>query len=222
MGAIRLDGPLTIDGPVGGTGAGPQLVIGPLLARLASGGWIMIAGAHGAGRVDLALDRSPLPISNVDLLVRGSGLTTRHAIAGVSLHGLTLALALHPRDPHAHTLRLTGSVNVGYTVYHLGGGSHDGTKSKSPSKSPAAHHPSALDRIWADNVQIVGPHDAVKAKVSHLPAVTVGLRCTLNGPLAAPHVAGQVRGAGVYSRFALMVADWFSARRLRQCDFGPH
>jgi len=222
VGAIRLDGPLTIDGPVGGTGAGPQLVIGPLLARLASGGWIMIAGAHGAGRVDLALDRSPLPISNVDLLVRGSGLTTRHAIAGVTLHGLRLALALRPRDPHAQTLRLTGSVNVGYTVYHLGGGRHDGTKSKSPSKSSAAHHPSALDRIWADNVQIVGPHDAVKAKVSHVPAVTVGLRCTLNGPLAAPHVAGQVRGAGVYSRFALMVADWFSARQLRQCDFGPH
>ena len=110
MGAIRLDGPLTIDGPVGGTAAGPQLVIGPLLARLASGGWIMVAGAHGAGRVDLALDRSPLPISNIDLLVRGSGLTTRHAIDGVSLQGLALALALQPRDPHAQTLRLTGSV----------------------------------------------------------------------------------------------------------------
>ena len=207
VGAVRLDGPLAIDGPLGGTGSGPQLVVGPLLARLASGGWILVAGAHGPGRVDLALDRWPLPIAGIDLLVRGSRLTTRHAIGGISLRGLALALALRPRDPQAHTLRLTGSVNVGYTVFRLGGGSQGDNKPKSPPKSPAAHHPNALDRIWADNVQLVGPQDAVKAKVSYVPAVTVGLRCTLNGPLAAPLVAGQVKGAGVYSRFALMVAS---------------
>lgn len=219
VGAVRLDGPLAIDGPLGGTGAGPQLVIGPLLARLASGGWIMVAGAHGPGRVDLAPDRSPLPVSNVDLLVRGSGLTTRHAISGVSLRGLALALALTQRDPQAQTLRLRGSVHVGHTVYHLGG-DHGGKKSKPASKSP--HHPNALDRIWAEDVQIIGPHDAVKASVSYAPTVTVGLRCTVTGPLAAPRVAGQVKGSGVYSKFALMVADWFSSRNLRQCDFGPH
>ncbi len=49
VGAVRLDGPLVIDGPLGGTAAGPQLVIGPLLARLASGGWILVAGAHRPG-----------------------------------------------------------------------------------------------------------------------------------------------------------------------------
>ena len=63
VGAIRLDGPLAIDGPIGTAGAGPELVVGPLVARLASGGWIMIAGAHGPGRIQLAPDRSPLPIA---------------------------------------------------------------------------------------------------------------------------------------------------------------
>jgi hypothetical protein len=223
VGAVRLDGPLTIDGPVGGTSGGPKVVVGPLLARLSSGGWILIAGAHGPGQVALALDRSPLPVSNIDLLVRGSGLTTRRAISGVSLRGLALALALAPRDPQAQTLRLSGSVHVGHTVYHLGG-DHGGEKPKKPApKSPPARHPNALDRIWADNVQVIGPErDAVKAKVSYVPTVTVGLRCTLNGPLAKPRVAGQVKGAGVYSKFALMVADWFTSRNLRQCDFGPH
>jgi hypothetical protein len=51
--------------------------------------------------------------------------------------------------------------------------------------------------------------------------VTVGLHCTINGPIAKPEIAGQVRGSGLYSRVALTVADWFTSRNLRQCDFGP-
>ncbi len=218
VGAIRLDGPLAVAGPLANGGAGPELVIGPLLARTASGGWILIAGARGPGRIQLAPERAPLRISDIDLLVRGAGLTTLHPIAGVSLKGLALALALRPRDRRAETLRLSGSVHVGHTVYRVGA-SHD---KGAPPRSPPARHESVLDRIWADNVQIIGPRDAVEASVSYAPAVTVGLRCTINGPIAAPHVAGRVEGDGLYSRLALTIADWFTARDLHQCDFGPH
>ncbi len=221
VGAIRLDGPLAIDGPIGAAGAGPELVVGPLAARLASGGWIMVAGAHGPGRIQLAPHRSPLPIAGIDLLVRGTGLTTRHPIGGVSLKGLSLALALNPRDSRVETLWLTGSVHLGHTVYRMGG-SNENKSSKPAPKSETARHPTALDRIWAHNVQVIGPPGAVKASVSFAPTVTVGLHCTINGPIAAPQIGGQVKGSGLYSRIALRVADWFTDRNLRQCDFGPH
>lgn len=226
VGAIRLDGPLTIDGPISGrpasTDTGPRLVIGPLLARLGTGGWVLLAGEHGPGRIQLAPERSPLPIAGIDLLVRGAGLTTREPIGGVSIRGLALALALRPREPSARTLRVTGSVHLGRTVYRIGA-----TRSSAPAKpkAPAAHHPTALDRIYAriyaDDVQIIGARDAVRAKVSYAPTVTVGVHCSINGPIAAPHISGRVRGAGLYSRIALAVADWFTSRNLRGCDFGP-
>jgi hypothetical protein len=221
VGAIRLDGPLGIDGPLATGGGGPELVVGPLVARLASGGWIMIAGSRGPGRIQLAPRRSPLPISGIDLLVRATGLTTRHPISGVSLNGLALALALTPRDSRVETLWLTGSVHLGRTVYRLGG-SKGNKPSKPAAKSTAPRHPTALDRIWAHNLQVIGPPGDVKASVSYAPTVSVGLHCTINGPIAAPQIGGQVKGAGVYSRIALTVADWFTDRDLRQCDFGPH
>ena len=221
VGAIRLDGPLTIDGPIGTAGAGPELIVGPLAARLESGGWIMVAGAHGPGRIQLAPHRSPLPLTGIDLLVRATALTTRHPIAGVSLRGVALALALTPRDSRVDTLWLTGSVDVGHTTYRLGG-NKENKPSKPAPKSTAAPRPTALDRIWAHNVQVIGPRDAVKASVSYAPTVTVGMHCTINGPIAKPQIGGQVKGAGVYSRIALAVADWFTSRKLRQCDFGPH
>ncbi len=222
VGSVRLDGPLAIDGALSSASAdaGPQLVIGPLLARLGSGGWVLIAGAHGPGRIQLAPRRSPLPLSGIDLLVRGAGLTTREPIGGVSIRGLALALALSPRDPSARTLRLTGSIHLGHTVYRLGASNGKSTPPPKEKATPA-RHPTALDRIYADNVQVSGPRDAVKAKVSYAPTVTVGLHCAINGPIAAPHVAGRVRGAGVYSRIALAIADWFTSRNLRGCDFGP-
>jgi hypothetical protein len=220
VGAIRLDGPLAIDGPIGGAGAGPELVVGPLAARLASGGWIMVAGSHGPGRIQLAPHRSPLPIAGIDLLVRGTGLTTRHPIGGVSLKNLAFALALTPRDSRVQTLWLTGSVHLEQTVYQLGAG--QGKKPSKPAAKPTtAPRPTVLDRIVAHNLQIIGPRGAVKASVPYAPDVTVGLHCTINGPIAKPEIAGQVRGSGLYSRVALTVADWFTSRNLRQCDFGP-
>jgi hypothetical protein len=221
VGAIRLDGPLAIDGPIGAAGAGPELVVGPLAVRLASGGWIMVGGSHGPGRIQLAPHRSPLPIAGIDLLVRGTGLTTRRPVAGVSLKNLAFALALTPRDSRVQTLWLTGSVHLEQTVYRLG--ASQGKKPSKPAAKPTtAHRPTALDRIVAHNVQIIGPRGAVKASVSYAPTVSVGLQCTINGPIAKPEIGGQVKGSGLYSRIALTVADWFSSRNLRQCDFGPH
>jgi hypothetical protein len=220
VGAIRVDGPLAIDGPLTAAGSGPELVVGPLVARLASGGWIMVAGSHGPGRIQLAPHRSPLPIAGIDLLVRGTGLTTRHPISGVSMKNLAFALALTPRDSRVQTLWLTGSVHLEQTVYRLG--ASEGKKPSKPAAKPATTpRPTALDRIVAHNVQIIGPRGAVKAKVSYAPTVSVGLHCTLNGPIAKPEIGGQVKGSGLYSRIALTVADWFTSRNLRQCDFGP-
>src|SRR5205085_354971 len=83
--------------------------------RLAGGGWIMVAGSQGPGRIQLAPHRSPLPIAGIDLLVRGTGLTTRHPVGGVSLKNLAFALALTPRDSRVQTLWLTGSVHLEQT-----------------------------------------------------------------------------------------------------------
>ena len=51
--------------------------------------------------------------------------------------------------------------------------------------------------------------------------MTVGLHCTVNGPIAAPQIAGQVKGAGVYSRIALTVADWFTEPQSASMRFRP-
>ena len=87
------DSPRWTTGSVGGTAAGPQLVIGPLLARLASGSWIIVPRARTARAGRPGIGRR-CRYSNINLLVRGSGLTTRHAIDGVSLKGLSAGAGL--------------------------------------------------------------------------------------------------------------------------------
>ena len=66
VGAVRLDGPVAIDGRT--------LAVGPLVARFASGGWLQIAGPHGQREAGPRLaPGARCPSSDVDLTVRGVG-----------------------------------------------------------------------------------------------------------------------------------------------------
>jgi hypothetical protein len=124
-----------------------------------------------------------------------------------------------PRDQvSGHLLlRLAQLVQDPATVDRLG--AHHG---HAPRKAAQAHRPSVLDRIWAHNVRIGGRHGAVEASVPYASDVTVGLHCSLNGPIAASQLTGRAKGAGLYSRIARTLADWVTSRNLRGCDFGPH
>ena len=213
VGAVRLDGPLAIDDR--------KLAVGPLLLRLESGGWVLISGPRGPGRVVLTPRQSPLHVSDVDVTVRGGELATARPTAGVSVRGL--GLALHATERRDRILRVAGAVQVGHISYHQGESPKSAPKSatKRPPEKPA-HGPRALDHIRADNIQILGPGDAIKAKVHYVPTVTMGLRCVVDGPLSSPRITGKIEGAGLYSRIALTVGDWFTSRDLHKCDLGPH
>ncbi len=213
VGAVRLDGPLAIDDRT--------LAVGPLLLRLESGGWVLISGPRGPGRVVLTPRRSPLHVSDVDVTVRGGELATLRPTAGVSVHGL--GLALHATERRDTILRVAGAVQVGHISYHQGESPKNAPNS-APKRPPAkpAHGPGALDHIRADNIQILGPRDAIKAKVHYVPTVTVGVRCVVDGPLSSPRITGKIEGDGLYSRLALTVGDWFTSRDLHKCDLGPH
>jgi hypothetical protein len=188
-----------------------------------NGGWLQIAGSQGAGELTLDPGRAPLPIDDVDVTVQGGGLATSRPVSGLSVKDLALALRL--ADDMDNRLRLTGEVRLGHNVFDLGNRGKDeaagGTKKPKPASAKrSAKRPSALDRITAD-VQVTGPDDAVTVRVPYAPDVTVGLHCRVQGTLASPHVGGEIRGSGAYSRAALGTADRFTDRDLRKCDLGP-
>jgi len=213
FGAVRLDGALGMEGRT--------LAVGPLWARFQSGGRLHIGGTRGIGSVVLAPRGAPLPVTDVDLAVRGSGITTAHPIAGLSLNGLALGASLTNASPS--TLQAVGTVYLGRDFFQLN--SKDGkSKPKQASPGPAAAPsptPHLADRIRI-HLRIVGPDDAMTIGVPHAPDITIDPDCLVEGPLTSLHISGSVKGDGVYSRVALAVADWFTSRNLRGCDFGPH
>jgi hypothetical protein len=206
---IRLDGPLAIDGRT--------VSVGPLLGRFGRRGWVRVAGpaGRGSGRVVLAASGAPLPVSQVDLTVRAADLNTTRPIAGLTLRGPSLALQV--TETEERTLRVVGDVHLGHDLFQLVRGGHGGGKPAGPQPERG---PTLADRVWV-HLRLTGPDDAVTVGVPHIPDVTIGVRCLVEGPLTAPRIVGQVKGDGLYSRAALAVADWFSARKLRACDLGP-
>jgi hypothetical protein len=213
FGAVRLDGPLRLDGR--------KLAVGPLQASFHSGGRLQIGGgAAGKGTVVLAPHGASLPVRDVDLTITGSGITTAHPIGGLSLNGLGLGMRL--TQPNAAALDAAGWVYLGRDFFQLNAGGDKPKPKEAPGK-PAARAPQTPN--LADSTQlhlrIVGPKDAVTVGVPHAPDVTVDPNCLVEGPLTSPRISGTVKGDGVYSRVALTVADWFTSRNLRGCDLAP-
>ena len=204
-GAVQIDGPIGIDGP--------RVLVGPLLARFGAGGWLEIGGPQGPGRLTLAPRAKPLPVKDVALNVRGGGLTTERPIAGLGVKDVAVGLRL--TDVGARGLLLRGDVFLGHGLYDLG------KRRKAPVGARPAHHAGALDRIWID-VNVRSPEDAVVVRVPHVPDLSFGLRCRVEGPLSSLRMTGEVKGNSLYSRLALRLADWFSDRDLGKCDIGPH
>ena len=216
VGTVRVTGPVAI--------AGRKLAVGPLMVRFENGGWLKIAGPRGAGQLTVAPGRAPFRLDDVDLTLQGSGLGTTRPFAGLSVKDLALDLRLAKSGDDK--LRVTGEVRLGHNVYDLKAQRKGATAddAKKPKARPAPHRadqPRAIDRVTLD-VRLTGPADAVRVRVPNVPDVTVGLSCHVRGPLAAPHIAGEVRGSGAYSRAALTLADRFTDRNLRKCDLGPH
>jgi hypothetical protein len=212
LGAVRVEGPLQIDDR--------SFLVGPLLVNLGAGGWLQIGGAKGPGRLRLASATAPVPVKNVDLTVRGGGLTTGRPIAGVGLRDLAVGLRLADAGPR--DLLLTGDVFLGHDSYDVR------KRNKAPAgarPTPIAERPTphaeALDHIWID-VRVSGPKDAVEVRVPHVPDLPVGLRCKIEGPLSSLRLSGELKGNSLYSRLVLRAADWFSDRDLSKCDIGPH
>ena len=106
---MRLDGPLRFEGRT--------LAVGPLAATFQSGGRLQIGGARGSGKVVLAQPGASLPVSDVDLALRASGITTAHPVAGLSASGLALDVRL--TQPNATALRAEGSVYIGRDFFQL-------------------------------------------------------------------------------------------------------
>jgi hypothetical protein len=206
-GPVRIDGPLEFDGRT--------VLVGPLTARFANGGWLEIAGPAGPGRLVLAAGRSPLPLSAADLTVRGAGLTTTRPLAGLTVRDLALGLRL--TTPRADIVQVVGEVRLGHLVYRL---KQDEKDSKTRTSRQPSGRPAVLDRVWVQ-LRIDGPEDAVMVDVPYVPDVTVGVRCAVEGPLSAPRVWGHVQGDGAYSKLALALADGFTGRALRACDLAP-
>ncbi len=215
VGTVNVNGPVAIDGR--------KLAVGPLVVRTGNGGWLKIAGPQGAGHLTVAPGRAPLPFDDVDVTVQGRGLGTTRPVSGLSVKDLALGLRL--AEDVDHRLRLTGEVRLGPTVFDFRQQRKDadaeGAKQHkaAPAKRPA-DRPSPLDRVTLD-VRLTGPDDAVEVRVPFVPNVTVGLDCRVQGTLASPHLGGEVRGSGAYSRAALTTADRFTERELRKCDLGP-
>ncbi|HMF43919.1 MAG TPA: hypothetical protein VKQ32_24770 [Polyangia bacterium] len=216
FGAVRLDGALSSDGRT--------LAVGPLRATFQSGGFLQIGGpsGSGSGKVVLARPGASLPVSNVDVAVRASRITTARPIGGLSLHGLSLGVRL--TQPNAVALKADGWVYLGQDFFQL---NHDKEKKqepkpkKEPKEKPTSPSPSFADNFFL-HLKIVGPKDAMKIGIPYAPDVTVDPNCLVEGSLASPHLSGEVKGDGLYSKAALAVADWFSSRDLRTCDLGPH
>jgi hypothetical protein len=211
FGAVRLDGPLRVEGRT--------MTVGPMQASFQSGGRLQIGGATGKGTVVLAPPGASLPVRNVDLTIRGSDITTAHPIGGLSLKGLGLGVSV--TQPNATALAAGGWVYLGRDFFQLNAGGEK-SKPKEPAKpAPSKPAPSLADSVLL-HLRIVGPKDAVTVGVPHAPDVTVDPDCLVEGPLTSPHISGTVKGDGVYSRVALTVADWFTSRNLRGCDLAPH
>jgi hypothetical protein len=206
-GSARFDGPVEFDGRT--------VLVGPLTARFGNGGWIELAGPGGPGRLVLAPRRSPVPLSSADLTLRGEGLETTRPLAGVMASDLAFGLRL--TEPSADTIRVVGAIRLGHVAYHLKQG-EQGSKAKASGRPE--HRAGVLDHVSVQ-LRIYGPENAVTVDVPYAPDVTVGLRCTIEGPLSSPRVSGAVTGDGAYSKLALGVADRFSGRDLSKCDFAP-
>jgi hypothetical protein len=211
FGTVRIDGPLRMDDRT--------LAIGPLQATFQSGGWVKISGVRGNGTVVMAQPGASLPVSAVDVTVQGSGITTAHPVAGLSLNGLALGVRL--TQPNATALQAGGWIYLGHDFFQLKKGKEKPKpKSETGKPKPAPNAPSLADHIWT-RLQIVGPEEAMTIGVPWVPDVTLDANCVIEGPLSAPHLAGSIEGSGLYSRVALTVADWFTSRDLRGCDLGP-
>lgn len=209
--AVTVRGPVTVNGRA--------LSVGPLVARFQSGGWVEVAGPQGAGRVVLGprgARGASLPVSDVDLTLRGSGLTTTRPIGGFTVRGL--ALGVRVTETGQDTLRVDGQVYLGHGFFRPGG-RPEGKAAGKGSGPRRGGEPGLADRVWL-HLRLVGPDDAVRVAVPG-PDVTLGARCLVEGPLSAPRVTGKVEGKGIYSKAALALADWFTPRNLRACDLGP-
>jgi hypothetical protein len=211
FGAVRLDGPVRIEGRT--------LSVGPLQASLQSGGRLQIGGARGAGTVVLTPQGASLPVKDVDLTIQGSGITTARAIGGLSLNGLSLGVRMI--QPSATALQAGGWVSLGRDFFQLNHGGDKNKPKQQPGKpaGPAGHRPSLADHIQL-RLRVVGPKNAMTVGIPYAPDVTVDPDCLVQGPLTSPRISGSVKGTGVYSRVALAVADWFTSRNLRGCDLG--
>ena len=220
FGRVRLDGSLS--------GDGRTLIVGPLQATFQSGGLLQIGGPSGAGSGEVVLARrgASLPVSDVDVTVRASGITTAHPVGGLSLNGLALAVRL--TQPNAVALKADGWVYLGRDFYQLNHGQDkkEPQEAKKEAKKEATQKPASHSPSFADNMllhlKIVGPKDAVTVGVPFAPDVTVDPNCLVEGSLGSPRLSGEVKGSGLYSRAALTVADWFTSRDLRTCDLAPH
>jgi hypothetical protein len=209
VGSVRVDGPLAVDDR--------SVSIGPLIARFESGGWLEILGPEGPGHLTLAPRLVPLRIKGADLIVRGSGVTTRRPVAGLKLQDAAVNLRLADAGK-GDTLLLTGDAWLGHDTFRLS----FNKKTKGPqAAAPSGTGPRIMRRVWAD-VRVNGPEDALKVRVQHLPDVTLGVHCHLVGLLSSPRVAGTIDGHDAYSRLALAASARLSGRDLRKCDLGGH
>jgi hypothetical protein len=213
FGAVRLDGPVKVDGRT--------LAVGPLQANLQSGGQVQIAGARGGGVIVLAQRGAPLPVSSVDLTLRASGISTVRPVAGLSLKGLALGLRLTQPNPEA--LKAEGSVYLGQNFFQINRVNRGEGKKEPPPKAaaPAPQGPRLADCVSL-HLRVVGPKDAVTIGLPYAPDVSIQANCLVEGSLASPRPSGKVEGSGAFSRAAVTVADWFTSRDLRKCDLGPH
>jgi hypothetical protein len=203
VGSVRVDGPLQFEDR--------RIVVGPLRARVGAGGWIEIAGARGPGRLALPSRPTPLPATDVDLRVRGSGLSTTRPISGFAVRDLALDLRLAQAGER---WRLTGGVDVGHDILDL-----SKQKKGASARLERDLRSGMLAHIWAD-VHVAGAANAIEVRLPYAPDATVGIDCWVQGPLSSPRLTGQIRGDGAYSSLLLGVADQLNPREIRGCDLG--
>jgi hypothetical protein len=148
----------------------------------------------------------PLRLTQVDVPVAGSGLRVGDAKSPLGIGALDLALRLS--GDAQHDLMLTGDVGVARAHFNPFGGGKKG------AKGPARPWYEALPRWLTVDIFVHGPANAMAVDVPVLPDVDFGMRCRVTGNASGGRIAGQVRGAGPYSRLMLAL---FGPKGLREC-----
>jgi hypothetical protein len=155
---------------------------------------------------------SPFRLGEVALAVHAGEVTTVRPVSGLSFEDLGLDLRLTGRQ----ALLLAGEVRVAQASYDV-----SKRKRARPARPPS---PATVtlrklrDQTWLD---LELRSDEARVRIPVAPDVTLAISCDVAGPARAPRMSGELSAPGLYSRSLLALADWFSDRDLRRCDFGP-